>query len=940
MRGGRSHHTRHFGPAISRVALWLAVAAGVLAAAPFALAQTIAPYLDKPVARIDITFADGQTGGNGDQFRTIIEQSVRVGSLLTAEAVHTSITDLIDSGLASRAEVTAAPATNGSVAVTYRIRQQVRLASIDFDGLSPETAVELRARLTQLDIGQRLTQAAVAQGTQEVVRFFQERGYFDVTVRGTVEMDDTGTEATVNYDVERGEQARVSEFRISVMGERLPNLMEDMRLEPGDPYTQADLEADLIALRNKYLEAGYLDPEVGSPEVIRNPAANTVAVEVNVVSGPRVEVVVEGAEFGAEDLREILPIYREGGLDEFQLSEGDRQLTNELQLDGYFFARVAHRVEDVANGNKRVVYTVEPGRRFKVVDIEIEGTNAISHEDVKDELRSKERGFIFLSRGITSRALLERDSEFLERRLRSIGYRKAQVVERRLGISPDSDDLVITFVVEEGPRTRIADVMMRGNRIYARQELLESPSLEPGEFYNEAEITEDANAILRKYTNEGFVTAEVTTELVELDAERARLIYDVEEGQRARIAEIRIAGNLRTKEESIRQYLRFEVGEILRLEQLRQSEQDLYNTGAFRQVIIRTEAGRPAVDGLAEERIVYVDVEETRPWLLVYGGGYHTDDGPSGIFEISNVNLFGRLNTGALRLRASARQQIGEISYTNPVPLGYDLPATIILRADRDEKDAFTSFRFLALAQLQKKLDDRTGFFFRYSFERVIVSDLMLAPNVLERQDRPVRLGILGVAYYRDRLDNPFDPTDGDFTSVDFQVAVKTLGSSDQYTRILGNYKRFDPLPKVESVVNAFQAQVGLAQPYGDSERLPISERFFSGGSTTLRGFEFEQAGPRDRVTGEPRGGNLLLVLNEELRFPLFWRVGGVVFTDVGNVFRRVTDFELDDVTVTVGAGLRFDTPVGPIRVDYGYLTNPPLGVGSSAVHISFGQAF
>jgi outer membrane protein insertion porin family len=674
--------------------------------------------------------------------------------------------------------------------------------------------------------------------------------------------------------------------------------------------------------------------------VIRNPAANTVAIQVTVASGPRVEVAVEGADLSEKKLKEVLPIYTEGGLDDFQLAEGDRRLLNELQLDGYFFARVSHRIDETAGGGKRVVYVVDRGRRFKVTDIEIEGTSAISYSDVAEGLQSKVSQFFILSRGLTSRELLERDSSYVERRLRAIGYRSAQVVERRLGISPTDDDLVITFVVEEGPRTVISDVAMRGNNVFSREELLESPEVEAGEFYSDADIAADGSAILSRYAGDGYVSAEVSTELVELDGDRARLIFDVVEGRRARIASIRIAGNLQTKEEAIRRYLRFEEGEILDAEKLRLSEQALYNTSAFRQVIIRSQPEGVSDEGLLEERVVYVDVEETKPWLLVYGGGFNTDDGPRGIFEISNVNLFGRLNTGALRMRASARQQLGEIFYTNPFPLGFDLPALVAIRADREERESFTSFECGALAQVQKKLDDRTGFFFRYSFKRIIVSNLQLNEPALEREDRPVRLGILGATYYRDRLSNPFDPDDGDYMSFDFQAAVRALGSSDSYTRFFGEYKRFDRLPKFDKIVYAFATKLGIALPYGQSVRLPISQRFFSGGATTLRGFEFEQAGPRDPQTNEPRGGNMLVVVNNELRFPIFWRIGGTVFNDVGNVFRRVRSFAFEDLTVTVGAGLRFDTPVGAVRVDYGVLTNPPPGVGRSAVHVSFGQAF
>jgi outer membrane protein insertion porin family len=921
----------------------LRLCASLFLFATVATAQDISGYLRQTVSRVEVTFDVGSAVDDGE-FRQAIERSVRAGKPLEVEDVHTSIERLVADGLASRVRVSVETA-NGGVAVTYRITRVVRIAALRFDGVPTATGEEIRARLSEFDTGQRVTQAVLDRGAEEVVRYFQERGYFDVRVTSRLEPDDTGVRATVTYAVDPGEQARVGTFTIVREGQTLPGLEEKLRLKPGAAYTRADLEADLATIRTAYLDAGYLAPELGTPEVVRNPAANAVAINVAVVSGPRVAVEVAGADFSEKELREILPIYSEGGLDEFQLSEGDRRLADQLQRDGYFFARVSHAVETGPGPDaRRVVYTIDRGRRFKITDIEIEGTTALTYAEVREQLRTKEAGFIVFARGLTSRSLLERDSDFIEQQLRSIGYRKAQVVERRLGVAPDSDDLVITFVVEEGPRTRVSDVMLRGNKVYARPELLPDPALEPDDFYSEADIATDANAILQHYAAAGYVTAEVTTDIVELDGERVRVVYDVAEGLRARINKIELAGNVQTADSSIETYFRFKEGDVLRLDALRLTEKSLYETGAFRQVLIHSEPVGPSLDGLSEERVVYVDVEETKPWLLVYGGGFNTDDGPRGIVEISNVNLFGKLNTGALRLRASRRQQLGDISYRNPVPFGYNLPALGQVRLEREIKDAFSLIRFTTLLQLQKKIDDepgrQSGFFFQYNFEQVRLFQLNVNTETLEREDVPVRLGRFTTTYYRDTRNSPFDPDKGQYLSLEGSIAATALGGNNQYLRFLGQYERYQHLPKFDSLVYAAAVKFGIADPYGRSVRLPISERFFSGGAKTLRGFRFEQAGPRDRQTNQPVGGNVLLVINNELRFPLYWRFGGAVFSDTGNVFRNLKNFDLAKVTQTVGAGLRFDTPVGPIRLDVGYLLNPPDGVKRYAVHLNFGQAF
>lgn len=942
MHGQRSHaEARSRGRNLSAalrlcvsVFLFVGVAAG----------QDISGYLGKAISRIEVTFDAGSAVDDGE-YRQAIERSVRAGDNLDAENVHASIEQLVADRLASRVRVSVETA-NGGVVVTYRITRVVRIAALRFEGVPVATGDEIRTRLSELDTGHRVSQTVLDRGAEEVVRYFQERGFFDVRASSRLEPDPAGVRATVIYVVEPGEQARVGTFTIAREGQTMPGLEEKLRLQVGRPYTRADLEADLATIRTAYLEAGYLAPELGTPEIVRNPAANTVSINVAVVSGPRVAVEVVGADFSEKELRELLPIYTEGGLDEFQLSEGNRRLADQLQRDGYFFARVSHAVEPGPTADaRRVVYTVDRGRRFKITDVDIEGTTAITYAEVREQLRTKEAGFIVLARGLTSRSLLERDSDFIQQRLRSIGYRKAQVVERRLGVAPDSDDLVITFVVEEGPRTRVSDVMLRGNKVYARAELLSEPALEPDDYYSEADITADANSILQRYAAAGYVTTEVTTDIVELDQERVRVVYDVTEGLRARIKTIALAGNVRTSKGALENYYRFKEGDVLRLDALRLTEKSLYETGAFRQVLIHTEPVGIAPDGLSEDRIVYVDVEETKPWLLVYGGGFNTDDGPRGIVEISNVNLFGRLNTGALRLRASRRQQLGDITYRNPVPFGYKLPALGQVRLERKIMDAFSLIRFTTLLQVQKKIDEEpgrllSGFFFQYNFEQVRLFNLNVNQQTLGREDVPVRLGRFTTTYYRDTRNSPFDPDKGQYLSLEGSIAATALGGNSQYVRFLGLYERYQHLPKYESLVYAAAVKFGLADPYGSSVRLPISERFFAGGAKTLRGFRFEQAGPRDPDTNQPVGGNVLLVINNELRFPLYWRFGGAVFSDTGNVFRNLKNFDLSKITQTIGAGLRLDTPVGPVRIDIGYLLNPPDGVKRYAVHLNFGQAF
>jgi outer membrane protein insertion porin family len=916
------------------------LAATLVALAVPALAQDTSRFLDKPIAKVDVVVDGANLAVDDGTLRQTIEQSVRAGQPLAADGVRRAIDRLVSEGLAARVVVDVEPAPDERVSVRFRVTRQVRVAAVRFRGEDALARDALPGRLTAVGVGVKVTDQVLHKGAEEIARYYQERGNFEASVRPSVELDDTGTRATVTFSIAPGLQARVATF--DVVGDFVipaEQIRAATRLRAGALFTQAALDSDVASVRRTLLTAGYLAPTIRKPAVSRNVGANTVAISLRVDSGPKIDVDVQGVDISRKDLETILPIFTEGGLDEYQLSEGVRRLTERLQQDGYFFARVAYAIERSGGGAPdRVLYTVERGRQYEITDIDFEGLTALPEAELLADLKSQEAGSF--SRGLTSRDLLQRDSDTIQRRLKALGFREAVVRERRLGVSPDSPSLVITFVVEEGPRSVVDGVVLRGNTIFSADELRVGDDLRPGGFYSDAGVAGDANRVLQKYASVGYMSAEISTQLAELDEHRVRVFFDVTEGRKAYVENVVIGGNTRTRPAILRQYLDFKVGDLLRVESLRKTEQTLFETGAFSQVVIHSDVTGATADGHGEYRTVYVDVTEAKAWVLTYGAGFNSDDGARGLLEISNTNLFGLLNTGSLRLRGSQREQLAQISFTDPLPMGYDFPLLASVFYLRELKDAFGSNRFTGLIQLQTRLDDYTALFFRYNFEKVTLFDVKLPEQQLERNDRPIRLGKLSASYVRDTRDSPFDPSTGAYYSADASVALKALGGNAQFWRLYGEYQRYTKLPKAHQVTYAAVVKFGVEDPFGGESRIPISERFFSGGARTLRGFEFEQAGPRDPVFNNPVGGRVLFVMNNELRFPLVWKFGGAAFSDTGNVFRRFRDVKLRNVSETVGAGLRFQTPVGPVRVDFGYLLNPPPGVPRSAFHFSFGEAF
>ncbi len=908
--------------------------------------------------------------------------------------------------------------------------------------------------------------------------YLRDRGYFNATVEPVEQVGPRGVRTTVIYRVTPGEQARVESFEVAITGFDSATVRNSLTLQPGVPFTRDALAADVNRVRDALIAQGFLSPVIEDPRVERDPDKNTVRTRVSGVVGPKVNVVVKNYEVSEKTQRDLLPVKREGNIDFSAIVEGARRIRNKLQEDGYFFAEITEKctvsnpppdlgpngAEETCQNlnpipltghNITIEYEVEQGRRFRLTDIRITGTDKLTYEDVAADLKSQKANaiglipFLGYGRGYTSLTLLEQDRRTIEAYMRDLGYRKttAQVLQ---GVSVDGSSLIITFQVTEGPLTRIAGVEVKGNKIYTDQQIRQQLRTVIGGPYSRSYARADGDRIASLYARQGYTDARVDFSIVELpkkgDDEQVRLVYSINnEGDKVFINQILINGvtgnqnTRRIKRAAIRRAIPIAEGDVLRADRISDAERELYLTDAYRQVIIRTEPAGETTSGY-RRRDVIINVEEKQPRVMDYGGGFSTDAGALGLFEISNVNLMNRLRHGAMRLRASRRQQLVRLEYLDPrfarydkiqfAPLAasieYQRDSTITrffrsaidrgtmgivqrLDEDRNPIDIFgvrvhepTINRFTAAVETQRVLDKKTRsiVFGRLSYEDVRLFNLesLVVRPILE-PDRKVRLARIGASFVRDTRErcerglltrgqdddetpgtpgevcryNQVDATRGGFLSVDYALALRQLGGNISFNRFQATYRHYYKVAALRDTVLAGNMTLGLANLFNPRDRdgngsideidltLPISERFFSGGSTTLRGFNFEEAGPRQVVIPlgpfrdqdknivflnpftVPVGGNALAVLNLEARIPITRSVQVVPFYDGGNVFRRIGDlFGKDDPTQFRPVIFsRPSTPpilrrIGPTRSALAFVCKRRLAAPSQSIMVFF----
>ena len=950
-------------------------------------AQT-AEFLGRQVTGVTVEI-EGAPGSTVTEMRALID--VASGQDYSPGRIHDSLVRLFRSGLIANARVEATADGANGVALRFFVRPRARIDAIAFAGTPIFPATELRARLNQLDPGQFASSAAVQRGLGELQAFYSARGYLKAQITSDVQLDPTGTRATVIYTINPGEQAKVSKFEITVRGERLDFSKLPHTIVEGQPFSASAVQDVMDHLRDFYLNQDYLGARI-TQNITPDVNTNSVAVVVNVVSGPKITVSVEGLDISRDQMRKTLPFFRQGGVDDFSLEEGARRLREYAQGKGYFFASVTRpqaprRTQTAAT----LVYKVTPGGRYKLTDIEINGVDAIPHRTLEEQMKSKLASSLPIignRYGLTNDDYLRQDANLIQKRLREVGYRRAHVDVRR-GVSPTGNNLIITYDVQQGPRTYVEEVAIRGNTVLTVDELRQDLEIKQGEPLVASVVNTDTERLLSAYTTRGYASAEVVSEAVELGTfegqDRVRLLFAVNEGNRVRIQSVTTRGTAHSDTGRLeRDFYLFKAGDWLRNDLLQETEQQLYDTNAFNSVNITSEAVGQTANNI-EERAVTVNLLEAKRRDLLFGFGYQANvntktipglaflHGVRGLTQLTYYNLFGKLYTGSTQIRVAENELFGQISLQNPRPFGTRFPTLFSLFARRLGERDFRSDRYTASLQAERRVTPNFIVFASYNFERISIFGLPcqlseveagdcpgLSLEEIQRNSRPIRLGRIGPSFAYDTRDNKFDPTQGMQTIGSFYFAAKALGGNEQFIKLSLEHNRYYALPRFRDTVYSLSGRVGLASPFGGQTTLPISERFFAGGSRDLRGFGFEEAGPtilvpqRDtagniirnddgtpKLMLSPLGGNAVLVINNELRFPIWRDLGGAVFSDTGNVFQRVRDMKPSNLTQTLGFGVRVKTPVGPVRFDVGFLVfNKPPGYASYHLHFTIGQTF
>jgi outer membrane protein insertion porin family len=726
-----------------------------------------------------------------------------------------------------------------------------------------------------------------------------------------------------------------------------------LRLKPGRARDRAAVNDGVDRVLRFYRDHGFLMAEV-DPEETRDEGGVDLVVRVN--PGPRVKIEVESAR-DREWIRERVETLWEGGLFVEDLVDRARQrIESDFRDRGYASASVKGELLASDEHSCRVRFTVDRGPRARADAVSVAGSHQVPEKAILRVIRTSPD--TFFSRGIVRGSWLAADRAAIGDLYRSRGFALVSVPPPEVTLDATRRKATVTFRVEEGPRITLRDVRFEGNRALPSERLLALAALPKDSVFNDAAVEAAATRLRKAYDAAGYPDVRVGHTLapgVREESDRHDdLVFSIEEGTRQTVETIEITGNLITRDRVLRKALTIKPGDPLSRADLLASQTRLYGRELFRSVSVEPAPGEaaPSVGDDPWPRVVRVEVQEAPPLSQVLGIGYDSEEKVRGLYEFTNRNVFGNGRSVGLQTRASSLEQRTVLSYSEKGIFGGRFDALASAFYEDEERPAFDVRTIGSSVLIGRRHTRATRTQYRYSLKDVDLSDA-----AADFEGTTLRLSNLAVSAIHDTRDAPFDPRRGHYLSGEVQYFGRSIGSEAEFTKVYGQVFLFKQiLPKT---VWAQALRAGAAIPFGRSEAdptltgddvsgLPPSERFFAGGDTTVRGFERDRLGsargaPEQAtldVNGDPIGGEGLFLINEELRFPIYRRLHGVLFYDGGNVYRTLETYRLDDLRHVAGAGLRLATPIGPVRLEYGAILDREEGEPRGELFLSIGQPF
>jgi len=932
---------------------------------------------------------------------------------LDPQKVRDSLRRLFETGLYKTILVEGIHHGN-SVTIIFSGTPTLFIGRVTVDGVNSERLSGVLERSTRMNAGTVFSDARLLQAQTFLRQTLEENGFHESKIFASTTIDEPNSQVNVAFEIVQGRQARIGDVALNGdSGMTVQQFRKKGRLKENSRVTRDTVSRAITRVRANYQKKDRLKATVKLDSRQFQPPSNRLDYEFSADQGPIVAIKVEGASLSEGKIRNLVPVFEEGTIDEDLLNEGDRRIRDFFQRESFFNVKVTHSEQLADPQHSVIVFTVVLGDKHEVKSVTVSGNKYFDTDTIKARLSVMKAGIVS-RHGLYSQALAQADVDSIVALYQSNGFSHVKVTPEISNTKATSDAkakvmLSINYAIEEGVQQRIGAYVINGANQVQLSDLTPLLNTQSGQPYSSLNITQDRDSILTFYLSHGFHRAEVS--LVQTPSpdnpDLIDVTMNVTEGDQIFVNQVLISGLHFTRPSTVEDRVLIHPGDPLNQTALLETQRRLYDLTLFNQV--NTAVQNPNGDELRKN--VLLQFTEARRWDISYGFGFQAQTGnpqsscnnytpeqliqlgfnpatftcspngktgvsPAVLFNISRINLRGSNRSISLNTTYGSLAQRVQIIFANPHIFNNPKFDLILSGGYTNAQDVTTyaSSRLEGTVRVTHHVDKPNTLIYLFSYRRVKVdpNSVQVAPDQIPLVSEPVRVGGPGVTWIRDtRVPNPLDATSGTYNTIQESLADSHFGSQANFNRLDGTNSTYYKFGKLDQWVIARSTRIAAMRSYGEDQYrlIPLPERLYAGGAQSHRGFGINAAGPRDSITGFPIGGAGAFINSTELRTPnpllpyVGNSVGFVLFHDMGNVFENASDIWPSAIRIkqphsytckdlntadqevphedsstggagtcsfnyfshAVGLGLRYHTPVGPLRLDFSYNLNPPI---------------
>ncbi|HEX5037765.1 MAG TPA: outer membrane protein assembly factor BamA [bacterium] len=851
---------------------------------------------------------------------------VKQGDLYDPAKVEQTVSYLKKWGRFSEVSVDADPVPGG-VVLRIHVKDGVIISGINIYGTYPYLSTRIRRMIT-VHSGDVYDEALALAQTDKIEAFYGRQGYEVTEVTLKPKFNEKKNTVDLNYDIKRGSRYRIG--KITVNGNTVfPQGYFISQIDPLILYKPTRMRKSIEKIKKGYQKKGYLGARVRLSDLGKNEEKGTVNPVIEVHEGRHVDVIFRGnRRINEHSLKKVMPMFTDGGSSRYEIDASVKAITEAYHRKGFQEVTVADEQKDLTPDGSRIAVTfrIHEGPQTRVKEISIAGNEEVSDRKIKKGLITREN--TITQPGYYQPRTVEQDFSRLPALMGARGALDAKAVDHDVRLNDFHDKAHVTFMVEEGPIVRLDEVRFQGNHNLEDRLLNKRLKLHAGDAVSPPQIDADKEALTVFYANRGFPYATIAADL-QRNGDRAVLTYKIEEGPETKIGEVLVVGNERTLKKAVLRAMRIRPGDRFSYARILDSESQLRRSGSFRSVNIQT-------IGLTErEPVVHlvVKLEEYRKLVADIGATYDTDNSFTGELSLSQVNLGGTIRRANIRILAGRDIQRGELLFKDPFFIGYPFEATMNVFVERNLKPGFHTKEGGGSLGFLREFSPRATFLGRYELVRTFFSDVIDPTGIPEEDHTTSKFSF---SYNYDHRDSFGDPTRGYLLFSGLDISNSLIASTVNFIQPKGLAAYFFPLGN-RTTLMAFAHMEGI-KVFG-SDTLARNDKLFLGGDYSVRGFDQDSVGPVGS-DGRPAGGQLLIAATFELQTRLFNNFKLAFFQDNGSITDNFSQVSPNSFRHSAGVGLRYVTPVGPLRLDYGFKLDKKAGESVGRLHFAFGYSF